>query len=173
MRVVDQKDQRTRRRRFADELVRGECDVESVGHLRVGDPECRLERAPSRIGQAVAQPEDRSQQLMQAGERELGFRLDANGGEDLHVRGLGARPCVLQQRRLADTGIAADHERSTVCRKTIEHRVEAPHLIVAPDQSGRLEFGGGPPRRLHSRTPYGSIRGISVWPQRGAARAVT
>ena len=120
MRVVDQKNLRLRRRRFTDELVDGKSDVEAVRHPRVGDTKRRLKRAPSRIGQAIAQAEDRSQQLMQAGERELGLRLDADGGQGLTVRGLRAPSCMLQQRRLPDTGIAADHERSTASPEAID-----------------------------------------------------
>ena len=84
------------------------------------------------------------------------------------MRGLRALPYVLEQRRLADTGIAADHERSAARPEAIDHRVEAPQLIVAPDQSGRLKSEVVPLARRICRTPYWALAAsFSSIPPRG------
>ena len=108
-----------------------------------------LVRAPSRNRETLAQAEDRSQQLMQCREPELGLRLDTDGGQSLPTRGLRATSHISQQRRLPDAGIAAYHQRSAAVPETIDQFVEVPHLVIASDQGGRLEFGGDPPGSMH------------------------
>ena len=54
--------------------------------------------------------EDRPQQLMQAGEGQLGLSLDAGARE--HAHPVGARQRALQQRGLADPRLAAQHEHA-------------------------------------------------------------
>jgi hypothetical protein len=54
----------------------------------------------------------RSQQLLQARERERRFRLNASRREHVHVPLLRQRDRLGQQPRLADARIAAQDERS-------------------------------------------------------------
>ncbi len=53
--------------------------------------------------------EHRAQQLVQAGERKLRLRLDPGGPQHPQAGGVLGR--VVEQGRLADAGLAAEHER--------------------------------------------------------------
>ena len=70
--------------------------------------------------------EHRRQQLMQPGEGQLHLRLDAGGTHDQAVRCL--RDQVIQQRGLADTRFAADHQRPAL---TPANSVGEPVKLVA------------------------------------------
>ena len=73
------------------------------------------QRVALRPGQAVQLAEQRRAQLVQAGERELHLRLDPDGPRDAAAR----RRCstqVVQQRGLADPGVAAQHQ-APGCRR--------------------------------------------------------
>ena len=73
---------------------------------------------------------------MDAGEGELGLRLDAERAQN--AKPLGSLDCVLEHRGLADPRLAAQDEgaAATLARR-VEHRVDSRALELAADQHHR------------------------------------
>jgi hypothetical protein len=81
---------------------------------------------------------------VQSRERELHLGLDARSARDATPR----RPLddVLQQRGLADAGVAADDERAALARPNrIEQPVERPALAAPAEQSSLRDLARHPP----------------------------
>jgi hypothetical protein len=112
----------------------GHRDEVQVGPSVGGDAERRLQRLALRFRQCARQPQNRAQQLMQAGEAELGLGLDADGRHGLGPYGGGLPACALKQSRLADTWLTPDHERSALSANVTDERVDDLRLCVASDQ---------------------------------------
>ena len=95
---------------------RGQEDQEPVTRRGVGFPERGPQRHRLPHREVFDVPDDRAQQPLQRGERQWEFRFDALGPQDLHA-GLAIRSSpvhqVGQQRRLPDTRLPADHQRTT------------------------------------------------------------
>jgi DNA-binding transcriptional LysR family regulator len=76
---------------------------------RTGDqPERRSERLPLRRGERLQPAQERNEQLVQASEPHVHFRLDSGHPGHLHVVGLLSRP--VQQCRLADARLPPQHQ---------------------------------------------------------------
>src|SRR5262249_13493140 len=95
------------------------------------------ERGRLRAGKPVDVSEGGPQQLVERGEGELGLRLDAARGQDVHVG--GAVASVLQQRRLAHAGLAAQDEAAAT-RSTSGAEQLADHgaLGIPPVEHARI-----------------------------------
>ncbi len=107
LRIVDQAHERTLLGRLGQQTQDRERDEEAIRCRAVVQPERRPQRVTLRAWQPVELAEHRRAQLMQPGERELHLRLNARDPGDATLRGpLGD---VLQQRRLADPRLAAQH----------------------------------------------------------------
>jgi hypothetical protein len=91
----------------------GQADQEPVGSARFGHG--HAERGPQRLPlwlrQHVHLGQERDQQLVERGEADLRLRLDGRETGHLHPAGLG--DSVVEQRRLADSRLAAQHQRPT------------------------------------------------------------
>jgi hypothetical protein len=85
-------------------------DEEAVLPGALREPQRTLERGCLRSRQRVEQVHCGPQQLVQARPRELRFRLNPPGPEDVHVG--GSRPGIIQQRSLPDAGRAAHDQRA-------------------------------------------------------------
>ena len=135
VRVVDDAQQRLRiggRREQAQDRHR---DEEAVLHALGRQPERAPQRGGLHVGQLVGDVEHRPQQLVQPGERQLGLGLDAGAGE--HPHPVGARQRVLQQRRLADSRLAAQHEGAAArLPGRVEQAVDGRALAVSAQQHG-------------------------------------
>ncbi len=106
----------------------------AVGGARLRQPERTRERATLHLEQAIEPIEHRPQQPEQPRERQIGFRLHPADPEHHHPR----RPAggVLQQRRLADSSLAANHQRPTLASGSLIHElVELRALAISADQS--------------------------------------
>ena len=108
VRVVDEAQQRLPLRRLGEQREHGERDEEPLVARAVGEAERAAQRARLRRRQPVGVAEDRPQQLVQAGVRDLRLGLDAAPAEHAHARRQAAR--LLEQRRLADTRLPAEDE---------------------------------------------------------------
>jgi hypothetical protein len=75
-------------------------------------PERNIERVALRTRQALVERKDRRAELLNRGERELHLTLDPSAADDSQRRGFLDR--VLEQRRLADTGLAVDDEGAAI-----------------------------------------------------------
>lgn len=71
---------------------------------------------------------------MEAGEGERRLGLDAGGAQ--HAHSLGTRAGVLQERRLADAGLAGDDEHPVSYRADIDPDA----LRIAPDDHPRSDL---------------------------------
>ena len=75
-------------------------------------PESDIERVALRTRQALTECKDRRAELLNRSERKLHLALDPGAADDSQRRGLLDR--VVQQRRLADAGLAMDDEGAAV-----------------------------------------------------------
>ena len=71
---------------------------------------------------------------MQAREGELRFRLDAHGGQRAKAKSVRSSARIEQHRRFPDPGFAGHEQGRPSLSQTLEHRVDARRLHVAPDQ---------------------------------------
>ena len=106
MRIVDQAKQWTSLRCLRQQAQDRERDQKPVIPSAHTQTKRSTESPRLRAGKLLEVTEDRPQELMQRRERKLGFRLDPDAPEQLHLRHAHTR--VLEQRRLAHTSLAAD-----------------------------------------------------------------
>ena len=102
-------------------------------------PRCQAKRRRQRLalwlGDTVELVDDRPQQTMQPGERQVRLPLDPGHAEDHHLRGTAGRSGVVEQRGLTHPGLGPDHERtaltpSGVPEQAVDHRT----LASPPDE---------------------------------------
>ena len=136
VRVVDDAQQRLRVRGRCEQAQDRHRDEEAVLHALVRQPEGASQRGALHVGQLAGAVDDRPQQLVQPGERQLGLGLHAGAGEHPHaVRLLQG---VLQQRGLADPGVAAQDERAAArLPGRLEEAVDGRALALPAQQHGR------------------------------------
>jgi hypothetical protein len=92
---------------------------------------------------------------MQAGERELGLRLNPDGGQRAAAERAGTFPGATEQRGLADARFSADDERPASLAQSIEDRIKTLDLCVASDEAftdrtGRHGHGSSINRAMQS-----------------------
>jgi hypothetical protein len=110
--VVDYQQERRGGRHLRQQVERGQRDQEEVWRGRLAQTEGGLYRRSLGSREPVERAENGSQQPVQAGESDVRFGLKTRGhqrGQTLIDRAAAGR---LEQRRLADTRITADHERA-------------------------------------------------------------
>jgi hypothetical protein len=90
----------------------------------VGHAKGRLQRVMLWRGQGVGLVEDRSQELVEAGEGQLGFRLHPGGGQDAHALRIGSRAGRGEQRRLAHACLAVREKRRAVVADAVNQLIE-------------------------------------------------
>ena len=108
LRVVDHAEQRALGRGLGQQAEHGQPDQEAVRRRTGAQAEGRAERILLRRGNVVEPVQQRRAQLVQAGEGQLRLRLDACRPDHPAAGRLAHQ--VLQQRRLADPGLPADHQ---------------------------------------------------------------
>ena len=133
LRVVHEAQHRSLLREFGQEGEARDGDEEPVLTTSLGQPERSPERHRLRPREAIEQRQPGTDQLVQAGERQLGLRLDAARREHVHPGGALAR--VLEQRRLAETRVTAQDERAAPGgARRLEQRTETGALLLAPEE---------------------------------------
>ena len=108
LRVVDHADERALLGGAGEQAEHGDAEQEAVGRRARAQAEGGAQRVALWSRQRVEAVEQRCAQLVQAGERQLHLGLDAGRPHDAAVR--RTRHQVLEQRRLADARLAAEHE---------------------------------------------------------------
>src|SRR5205814_517088 len=122
--------------------------------LRIGGAEGERARKRLRLRRrdALDRRQRRTHQLGEARERNLRLRLDPACAQDPHS---GRLPDgVLEQRGLADPGLAHERERpAAACARLVEEAVEREPLFLAAEQHGAILTRGDPPdaNRVHPR----------------------
>ena len=113
----------------------GEPDEEWVRGVSGGETERDGKRLALRIGQALAEAEDRPGELLERGVGQLRFPLDTGGANDLAV------PCELnrevEESSLAHAWLSVEHQRTPVpgtcvIQEALEHlslSLSAEHLV--------------------------------------------
>ena len=91
----------------------------------------RIERAAHDLGQVGHAVPHRPEQLMQTGKRQMRLGLHASGREHHHAPPSRSPGGVRQQPRLADTRVAANHQRLAARRDLVQHRVQECLLVPA------------------------------------------
>ena len=135
LRVVHDRDQRPLLGHVGQQAQDGQTDQEAIRGVAVAQPEGRAERVALRAGQALQAIHERRAQLLEAGERELHLGLDARRpGEGAPGR---APREVLEQRALADAGLAAQHERPARTRPHARHQLIERRALAAPAEQPR------------------------------------
>ena len=129
--IVDEAQERPIFRGLGEQAQDCERDEEAV----LASPRCQAERSTEggglRSRKALDVPENRADDLVQSGERELRLRFHPGAAEHAHVAGLVAR--VLQKRRLADARLAGDDEDGAPRRASaIEKLADTRAFRVSP-----------------------------------------
>ena len=137
LRVVDHAEHAAAVGDVGQQRERRQRDEERVVDRAVGEAERAPHRRSLRAGQAVEAVEHGAQQLVQAGERQVGLRLQANRLEHGHVLA-GGRDGVTQQRGFADPRLAAQDEHVAAAGAgAVQQRLDPTALLVPAAQ--RLE----------------------------------
>ena len=152
-------------------------DEERVFGRSLDQSERHTERRVLRLRQRLEPGEDRPEQKVKAGERQICLRPDTGRREHSHLRGPGQLDSPLQQRRLADPGVAADQERPAAGRRLGDEAGDDPQLLVPTEEplagDHRRMFARqarspmpstGPPQGRHPSRAHG-------WPPGAAIRS--
>ena len=134
--VVDEEHHRRLLGCVAHQLISREGDQERVRLGPARDAERYLQSTPLRRGQQLQQTQNRIHKLMHTREGELPFGLDAHGGQGPTAKSIRSSPRVMQQRRFPDPRLARNHQRSPASRQTLDDRVDARCVGIAPHQLG-------------------------------------
>ena len=133
VRVVDEQRERRLLGVGGEQAQRRGADREAVARGRRAERERAPERGRLRPGDPVERAERRAQQLGEPRERDLGLRLDAARAQHAHPPGLPGR--VLEQRGLADPGLADEREHAALAVPRLgQEPVERQPLLVAAEQ---------------------------------------
>jgi hypothetical protein len=126
--VVDQAHQWTGFRDLGEQLKRGKANEKQVGR-RAGPPtEGDFDRLPLGTGEVFQRSEHRSEKLLKRGKGE--FRLSLRAGNVSQLASRRALSQILEQRRLPDPGLSAQHQRSASARPCARQQL-AQYLLLA------------------------------------------
>lgn len=109
MGIVDHAENRLLLGSRGEQAERPRADQEPCVERRP-EPECSSERVGLAVRYLLEEVEERAEELMEARERQLGFRLDATRVQ--HPHPLCALLCEMKESALADARLAAQHECS-------------------------------------------------------------
>ena len=130
LRVIDQAGQRLVLRRGGQQAQHRQPDQETIRSLPLPHPERDRQRVALRPRQLVQPSEHRHAQLVQSGERELHLRLDAPGPD--HAKAQRPASRIIQQRRLADPGLAAhDQHGAAASPRPVQYPIHR-RALAAP-----------------------------------------
>ena len=133
--AVDDAQQRTVFRHRREQTQDCQPDQQSVGRRPDGQTKSCPRRVPLRFRQRVEAIQHWRAQLVQRGEWNLHLRLDADRAHDPESRCRVDQ--MLEQRRLADARVAANHEHSCFAdAHCVEKLFEREALLFAPDEIG-------------------------------------
>ena len=130
MRVVYNTEKRALLARDRKEAQRRSRDGQTLRRRPLLDRKRRVKRPDLMVWQAGQSLHDRTQQLVQAGKRDLSLRRDTKRTKNPKALRLADR--VVQESRLADPGLAAQDQRAALTAQALlEHHFE-PLLLRAP-----------------------------------------
>jgi hypothetical protein len=149
VRVVDQAQERLLLGGFGEEAENREPDKKRARRLSRVEPEGDAERVSLRIGETLAQVEERRTELLQRGVVEFHLPLDACSPGDTKI--LARLDRVLEQRGLADAGVSLQNEDGAVTvprgnqqpleRHALALPAEQPPRLRADDHPGSMPPG--------------------------------
>ena len=115
------------------EAGRGGNAANRLAGLRFDARQCDLQRATLRTRELAEQVEVLAEQVEQTGEGELGLGLDRLRGEDRVTACQRTRSNLRPDRRLADPGLALEHERRRAAVEHVKEPVAGGKIVVATD----------------------------------------
>ena len=130
LRVVDDTQQRTLLGHLREQAQHRQPDEEPIRGSAGAQPEHDLHGLPLRRRELLEPVEQRPAQLMQAGEGQLHVRLHPHRPHDGQIR--RRRDQVLQQRRLPDPGLAAQHQRPALAATDRRDQVVQQRALARP-----------------------------------------
>ena len=124
--IVDQAHDRPRFGRGRQQRQCSRRDQEAIATFSRCQTKRRRQRLALWLGDTVELVDDRPQQAMQPGERQVRLPLDSGHAKDHHLGGTARRGGIVEQRGLAHPGLGPDHERtaltpSGVPEQTVDH----------------------------------------------------
>ena len=129
----------------------GKADQEPVGRLAGREAQCDAQRVLLRVRKFVEPGEHRRAELMQRGERQLHFGLDAGDAQDSNTGGLPS--AVVQEGRFADARLAAHDKRRALAVADIRQEpIERSAFAGSAQQDRRAA-------RSHGRKPIDQGKG--------------
>ena len=136
LRVVDHAHERALLGRLRQQTKRRQADEEPIRHRALAQPERGRQGIALRARESLEPLEQRHAELVQRREGKLHLGLHPGGANPPHVRGRAHR--MLQQRRLADPGLALQHEDPAApTPRALEQPVED-GALVSPTAQHRL-----------------------------------
>ncbi len=162
LRVVDQDEHRPRLRGPGEQREHGEADQEAVGRIPGRHAERHAQGLTLGFRQAVQLVEERRAQLVQARVGQLHVRLDAL--RPGHLRPGRPRGQILQEHRLPDARLAADHQHPGLSLTQADQQVVECRALMPPTDQVRKRAGdhargssGGSGGRRAPTTNVGTI----------------
>ena len=135
LRVIDHTHQRPLRRRLGQQTQRRQTDQKPIRRRAGGQPECDAQRVSLRVGQPLGPIQQRRTQLVQTGEGQLHLRLSRRGAS--HATPGSPADEVIQQRRLAHSGLTDHQQRSALaCPNSRNQTIQRPALPTPMHRHG-------------------------------------
>ena len=107
-----------------------QADPELIWRIAVAQTERGAKGVALWAGKAIHAVQERRAELLQPRVRELHLRLDSSGSGDTARRSVCDK--ILQQRALANPGLAAQHQRPAQTRTHVRHRLIQRCALAAP-----------------------------------------
>ena len=139
--VIDDEQHRRIGRDLRDEVERGHRDPVVLRHNLVRQSEGGVKRVPLTEAANRQHARVRAEHLMQIRKRQMGFGLRAGRGEHGHASLASRSRGLRQQTRLADTRLAAEHERSARAADVIQQPGQDLDLVERPQIGARCIDG--------------------------------
>ena len=143
--IVDQAQDRPRFGRGRQQRQCSRRDQEPIATFPWCQAERRCQRLALWLGDTVKLVDDRPQQAMQPGERQVRLPLDPGHAEDHHLGGTAGRSGVVEQRGLAHPGLGPDHERTALTPSGVPEQAVDHGTLGSPAEELR-----DPPFRLRT-----------------------
>jgi hypothetical protein len=154
VRVVDDAQHGVLFRRCGEDRQRRHPDQERLDRGALLLAERDAQRPRLGLGQSTAEPGNRTEQPVQRRERQR--RLDLQTLSAQHGGVAGTRHELVEQRRLADPGLAADDQRPRrPASRPLEKRSQELPLRLATDQHATQRTPRRAPQRAIEPRPFG------------------
>src|SRR6266508_1986837 len=180
LRIVHQADQRPLLGDLREQAQRAHTDQEAVVAVGRGEPEGASKGGRLGAWKPLDMVEHGPGELVKAGEGQLRLRLDAEPPQHAQLP-RGTVGGVGEQRRLADTDLAANHEcaaaqRARIGKQAVDHRalrmaaVKHSSMVAPHARPATTQAGSGAYRRRRNASRAATASGCRRWASRATRR---